>query len=178
LRASLFEKRTDERFRRDVLCHVRAAYNLARWLVGNDHDAEDAVQEATVKALRGFGGYRGGDAKAWYLAIVRNTCMNLLRARSRRAEFETDADEAMDYVAAKAPGPDEMIEKAYDAEQLRRAIEALPATWREMIILREFEQLSYRELAEVASVPIGTVMSRLARARDRLHELLSQGAGA
>lgn len=152
-------------------CHVPAAYNLARWLVGNDHDAEDAVQEAKVKAFRSLASHRGPDTKPWFLAIVRNTCMNLLRQRNRRGEFEEDPP---DLLASPDPNPHEVAERAYDAGRLRRAIEELPATWREMIILREFEQMSYRELAEVASVPIGTVMSRLSRARERLHELLCQ----
>lgn len=169
---SLFERRSEERFNREVLCHLRAAYNLARWLVGNDHDAEDALQEANLKAFRTFGGFRGESGKAWYLAIVRNTCMNLLKAKNRRLQLESDGDEVLANVVERRPGADEMLQREYDAECLRNAIETLPASLREMIILRELEQMSYRELSEIAGVPIGTVMSRLSRARDKLHEIL------
>ncbi len=171
-RVGPFNKPSGDRFQRDVLVHVNAAYNLARWLVGNDHDAEDAVQDASVRAFRAYGSYRGGDTKAWYLAIVRNTSMNLIRSRNRRESHLAGDEDSLMNVPTRSPAPDEAVVKAYDAENLRRAIEALPAAWREMIILREFEQLSYKELAEVAAVPIGTVMSRLARARERLHDLL------
>ena len=148
---------------------MHAAYNLARWLLGNDHDAEDAVQDANLKALRGFAAYRGDGAKAWYLAIVRNTCMNQLRSRRRLTTLDAEEDAEPD-----VGRPDLALFRAIDAERLRHAIECLPPAWREMIILREFEQMSYQELAEVAQVPIGTVMSRLSRARQRLQVLLCE----
>jgi len=160
-----------------VLCHVNAAYNLARWLLADANDAEDAVQEATVRAFKNYGSFRGENAKAWYLAIVRNTCMNVLKAKNRRAEMEVDEDHAFERAADRELRPDEACERAFDAASIQRAIEALPATWRETIILREFAQMRYREIAEVATVPIGTVMSRLARARERLLELLVGDGG-
>jgi RNA polymerase sigma-70 factor (ECF subfamily) len=165
----LFGRRREDRFEREVLCHVRTAYNLARWLLNNDQDAEDAVQEANLKALRGIDGYRGDEPKSWYLAIVRNTCLNMLRSKNRRAEIELD-----DSAPAVAPSPSDLVERSYDAGQLRRAIEQLPFGWRELIVLREFEQMSYREMAEVSGIPVGTVMSRLSRARERLHRILSE----
>jgi len=157
-----------------VLCHLNAAYNLARWLMKNDPDAEDAVQEATIRAFRAFGGFRGGEPKAWYLAIVRNTAMNHLRSKNRRAEIETGDESDLADVPTPTIGPDEAMERTYDAETLRHALEALPPAWREVVVLREFEQMSYRELSEVTGVPIGTVMSRLSRARQRLSELLRE----
>jgi RNA polymerase sigma factor (sigma-70 family) len=171
--AGWFDRRSEDRFQREVLCHIDAAYNLARWLLGNDHDAEDAVQEASVKALRKFSSLRG-EAKPWFLAIVRNACMNTIRDRNRRRGVE--AEENID-LPSTSPTPHDLAISAYNADRIRDAIEVLPTAWKEMIILREFEQMSYRELSEVASIPIGTVMSRLSRARERLYELLCEEEG-
>jgi RNA polymerase sigma factor (sigma-70 family) len=168
----LFDRRDRERFERDVVGHVAAAYNFARWLLNDPNDAEDAVQEATMKAIRNYSSYRGGDLKSWFLAIVRSTCMNVLRSRNRRFDHEADDQELLAEIPARTPGPDEIMERKEEAERLREAIGSLPPTWRELLILREFEQMSYGELAVVADVPIGTVMSRLSRARERLREIL------
>jgi RNA polymerase sigma-70 factor (ECF subfamily) len=142
--------------------------------MGNDQDAEDAVQESVLKALRAFSGQTGPEIKPWFLAIVRNTCLNLLRSRNRRSARELSDEEMLMNLPEGAPGPAAALEITYNAEQLKSALETLPAGYRELIILREFEQMSYKELAEVAAIPIGTVMSRLARARERLHQLLSK----
>jgi RNA polymerase sigma-70 factor (ECF subfamily) len=141
--------------------------------LGNDEDAKDAVQEALIRAFRGYGQFRGGDAKAWFLTTVRNCCMNVARERDRKVDYES---EELENRLSSHETPEHFVFRSFDAEQLRRAIEALPATLRELILLREFEQMSYRELAEVAGIPIGTVMSRLSRARERLHELLCEEA--
>lgn len=158
--------------------HLSAAYNLARWILRNPHDAEDAAQEAFLRAYRFFDGFRGGDAKAWLLAIVRNTCTTW-RERERpssKVEFDEKA-----HANAAAPSPESQLSLAADRAGVHRCIEALPAQYREIVILRELEEMSYRQIAETAGVPIGTVMSRLARARKRLEECLTlsaKGAGA
>ena len=155
--------------------HLRAAYNVARWLVRNDHDAEDVVQESFVKAFLALDRFRGGDARVWLLAIVRNTAMTLLRRR--RSEASPGREEAFDL-----PDPAESIEEtligAEHRNQVRAAIERLPGEFRETLILRELEGLSYKEIAGVLEVPVGTVMSRLARARNLLMRDLMAARGA
>ncbi len=146
-----------ERFERALLPHLDAAYNLARWLTGSGHEAEDAVQEACLRALEYFEGFRGEDGRAWLLAIVRNTCYDRLR-RTRPTEELLDA-------ADSAAGPEALQLQAADRALVHRGMERLPAEYREALVLREMEGLSYREIARVAGVPVGTVMSRLARAR-------------
>ena len=154
-----------EQFERVVLPHLDAAYSLARWLAGNDHDAEDIAQEACVRAFRFLGGHRGGDARAWLLAIVRNTAFSWLRKNRPRAVVSIDDDEIAELEdPAVAAGPF----CAADRNALRSALEALPLEFREAIVLRELEGLSYKEIAEIAGLPVGTVMSRLARARRQL----------
>ncbi|HKU73451.1 MAG TPA: sigma-70 family RNA polymerase sigma factor [Pyrinomonadaceae bacterium] len=158
-------------FEEAVMPHMDAAYNLARWLTRNDADAQDMVQEAYLRALRFFGGFRGTDAKAWLLTIVRNTCYTWLR-RNRSPELSCDFDEVV--LARESEGPDpetEQLMKA-QAQLVNDAIEKLPIEFREVVVLRELEELSYKEIAIVLGVPIGTVMSRLARARKRLLLLL------
>lgn len=167
-----FDRKRDERFEREVVSHLSAAYNLARWILADAHDAEDAVQDSVVKAIRRQSTYAGGDAKAWFLAIVRNTCMNVLRVKSRRAVYEVDSDEELESVATNDANPDAILLRSVDANRLRSAIEELPPPLREVIVLREIEQLSYAEIAQVIEVPIGTVMSRLARSRSRLRDAL------
>jgi RNA polymerase sigma-70 factor (ECF subfamily) len=149
-----------------------SAYNLARWLTRNDQDAEDVVQEAFLRAHRFFPSFRGGDPRAWLLAIVRNACWSWLRVnRPREAGTRLDdVDEAPDSLA---PSAEEELVRRVDAERLREALAALPAEFREVLVLREFEELSYRAIAEVSGIPIGTVMSRLARARGRLQVALA-----
>ena len=162
------------RFEQAVLPHLAAAYNLARWLVRDVHDAEDIVQQAMLRACRGFGTFRGGDAQAWVLAIVRNACYTHLRSNRRADQSSNDALDEQ----ASAPGdlhvdPQAILLQRLDADAMAAAIEALPAPYREVIVLREIEDLPYARIAEVANVPIGTVMSRLSRARQRLAQSLS-----
>jgi RNA polymerase sigma-70 factor, ECF subfamily len=166
-----------ERFESTLLPHMRAAYNLARWLTRSDQDAEDAVQEAYLRAVRFFAGFRGGDARAWLLTIVRNTCYSA-RGRGREAGATVPIDEDTPEMEDAAPGPEELLLQASSGLMVRQALEALPVEFREMVVLRELEGLSYKEMAEVVQLPIGTVMSRLARARARLRRALQQaGAG-
>jgi len=158
-----------EDFQRVFLPHLDAAYNLARWLVKNETDAQDVVQEAYLRALRFSQSFRGGNARAWLLAIVRNTAFTWM-SRNRTGDPSAGFDEEQH--ADEAPPADfEFIRKA-DSEALRAALDELPEEFREMVVLRDVEGFSYKEIAEVADVPIGTVMSRLARARRRLKTAL------
>jgi RNA polymerase sigma factor (sigma-70 family) len=169
----------DERARleRALLPHLGAAYNLARWLTGNDHDAEDAVQETYLRAMKFFGGFHGTDGRAWLLTIVRNTCYTLLQ---RKAVHGTPAvfDEAVHGVTPSASGPPQMLERQENMQSARQAVEALPVELREVVVLRELEGLSYKEIAVAAAIPIGTVMSRLARGRERLQQILGEAGTA
>jgi RNA polymerase sigma-70 factor, ECF subfamily len=153
------------RFEQAVLPHLDAAYNLARWLTRNDADAADVAQEAFLRALRFFGGFRGGDTRAWLLTIVRNASYTWLR-RNRVNELATPFDEETHTV--ESDDPETILLEGADTEMLREALEALPAEFREVVVLRELEGLSYKKIAGIADVPVGTVMSRLARARKRL----------
>jgi len=151
--------------------HLDAAYNLARWLAGNEHDAADIVQDACVRAFRFAGGFRGGNSRAWLLTIVRNTaCSWLKKNRPQAMVFIDDDDfaEIEDDTSTASPfcGADKNV--------LHAALEALPLEFREAIVLRELEGCSYKEIAEVAGVPVGTVMSRLARARRQMQNYLTQ----
>jgi RNA polymerase sigma factor (sigma-70 family) len=162
------------RFESSVLCHLDAAYNLARWLAHNPHDAEDIVQESYLRALRAFDTFRSSDARCWLLSIVRNTSYTWLKKnRSRGPKFI--ADEEMSEIAGDEQNePSAELFRRADRELLREAMEQLPVEYREAIVLREFEGLSYRQIAEIAQVPIGTVMSRLARARKQLEQSLAK----
>ena len=154
-------------FEEAVMPHLDAAYNLARWLTRNEDDAQDMVQEAYLRALRFFGGFHGTDARAWLLTIVRNTCYTWLK-RSRSTEFSGDFDEAVLTKESDAPDPEASHVLKVQAQIINQAIEKLPLEFREVVILRELEELSYKEIAEITAIPIGTVMSRLSRARKRL----------
>ena len=159
-------------FEQMVLPHLDAAYNLARWLAGNDHDAQDVAQEASLRAFRFFEQFRGENARAWLLTIVRNTFYTWLR-KNRPPENTVELnDETLDIedvsVATESGNP-----QFADAEAVRRAIADLPVEFREIVVLREMEGFSYKEIAELAEVPIGTVMSRLARARKLLQKRLA-----
>ena len=160
------------RFEEVVLPHLGAAYNLARWITGNQQDAEDVVQESYLRALKFFGGFRGENGRPWLLTIVRNTCFTWLR-QNRFSELNTELDEDIHYKERVPENPESILLAAAQSEIVRKAIEELPPEFREVIILREMEDMSYKEIAGIASIPVGTVMSRLARARSRLQELLS-----
>jgi RNA polymerase sigma factor (sigma-70 family) len=162
-----------ERFEAVVLPHLDAAYNLARYLLRNDHDAQDVVQDAALRALKYFGGFRGaegGEARAWLLAIVRNTAYTWRRRSPDALATEFDESQHSDAIADDNPEAAAVTES--ERESLRRAIDELPPEFREVIVLRELEGLSYKEISDVAAVPVGTVMSRLSRARRRLEEAL------
>jgi RNA polymerase sigma-70 factor (ECF subfamily) len=168
---------TRERFEQAVLPHLDAAYNLARWLTRNDQDAQDVTQEAFLRAFRFFDGYQGGNMRAWLLTIVRNTCFTWLH-QNRPPEVAVEFDEEIH--SGERPGgadPELQVLASADKETLRRALEELPAIFREALVLRELEGMSYKEIADVSSVSIGTVMSRLARARTRLRESLGAALG-
>jgi RNA polymerase sigma-70 factor (ECF subfamily) len=165
-----------QRFAASVLPHLDAAYSLARWLVRDGHDAEDVVQDAMLRALRHIDGLRGADARPWLLAIVRNAAWAWLRARRPAELVELGEDELDAALAGAADAPDLNPESLAIRRTERRAIDeaiaALPIAFRETLILRELEDLSYREIAQVLDVPVGTVMSRLARARAMLARAL------
>ena len=159
-----------EAFEGVMLPHLDSAHNLARWLTGNDQDAQDIVQEAYLRAYRFFSGFRGGDARAWLLTIVRNTTFTWLR--KNRPAAVTEFDEASHSLDEVAPDPPTILIQNATIDSVRAAITALPTEFREVLILRELEGLSYKQIAEVAELPIGTVMSRLARARGLLQQRL------
>ncbi len=159
-------------FDQTILPHLDAAYNLARWLIGNDHDAEEVAQEACLRAFKFFNGFRGGDARAWLLTIVRRSAWTWLRS-NRRHGASVEFDEELHGGEDLSPTPETALVRAGDVESVRRAIASLPAVFREAIILRELEGCSYKEIADIAGVPIGTVMSRLTRARSQLQTALS-----
>jgi RNA polymerase sigma-70 factor (ECF subfamily) len=158
------------RFEEVVLPHLNAAYNLARWLTRDDSRAEDAVQEACLKAYSFFDSLRG-DSRPWLLTIVRNTCYTMLK-KERRGDAKEEFDEQRHEAGAVECNPERLRQRAADHERLHRALEQLPAEYREVLVLREFEDLSYRQIADVTGVPAGTVMSRLSRARQRLQAIL------
>jgi RNA polymerase sigma-70 factor (ECF subfamily) len=152
---------------------MSAAYNLARWLTRDDTDAQDVVQESYMRALKFFGGFRGGDGRSWLLRIVRNTCHTWLE-RNRPRETSLESSEAeVNTIQSSDLSPERQMMKKGDEEMLQRALEELPLEFREVIIMRELEGLSYKEIAEVTDIPIGTVMSRLARARTKLQQRLA-----
>ena len=159
------------RFEEAVLPHLDAAYTLARHLLRNDHDAEDVVQDAYLRAIRHFGGYRGGNTRAWLLTIVRNTCYSWFRRHHLDAQA-TEFDETVHGDFQRGEDPEEEMLRGALREALDQAIEGLPVEFREVLILRDVQGLSYGEIAEVVGIPVGTVMSRLSRARQRLQRAL------
>ncbi len=163
-----------QRFERLALPHLDAAYNLARWLTHNDHDAQDVVQEAAMRAMRYIGGLRGDSARAWLLQIVRHTCYSWL-AKNRPAErTHFDDDDAWQDIPGPATDePHAVALRNADHAQINQAIAALPIACREVLILRELEDFSYGDIARIADIPVGTVMSRLSRARAMLRQTLS-----
>lgn len=150
--------------------HLDAAHNLARWLLRDQANAEDATQESILRAYRFFPGFRAGDARAWLLQIVRNYCYTWLR-KNRPQEDASELDH--DSLPSETPSPEALAISSHDRDRVARALEALPVHFREIFILRELEGCSYKEIAAITSHPIGTVMSALARARRQLREALS-----
>ncbi len=160
------------RFEQIILPHLDAAYNLARWLTRNDQDAQDMVQEACLRAFRFFSGFRGGDSRVWLLTIVRNTCYTWLQ-QQRREELTIPFQEELHDVGVEDLNPEVLYLRRINQQNIRNAMEELPVEYREVMILRELEELSYREISAIAQIPLGTVMSRLARARQRLQRYLT-----
>lgn len=167
--------RDRERFDECVLPYLDAAYNLARHLLRDAHEAEEAVQESFLRAIRHFGGFRGVDGRAWILTIVRNTCFTQIGRRRSGGEV-VEFDEEAHSLDEAIPGPEAGLVRAMTIESVHAGLGQLPPEFREALMLRELEGLSYKEIAHVTGVPIGTVMSRLARARKQL--LLALGAAA
>ena len=161
-------------FEATVLPHLSGAYNFARWLVQNESDAEDVVQESYLRAFKYFEGYHGGDSRAWLLAIVRNTAYNWLQ-QNRSRQLTAPIDETTESLAAADDqNPETILLARIDQEMLRQALTELPIEFREVMVLREMEELSYKDIAALCDLPIGTVMSRLARGRRRLQERLAR----
>jgi RNA polymerase sigma-70 factor, ECF subfamily len=163
-------------FEAALLPHLDAAYSLARWLTHHDQDAEDIVQEAYLRALRFFGSFQGPGGRAWLLKIVRNTYCTWAE-RHRLCETAVAFDEALHTTDSAAPAPDAALLQQADAELLRAALTELPTELRETIVLRDLEGLSYKEIAGIVDAPLGTVMSRLSRGRQRLQEIVLDRAG-
>jgi len=154
-----------------LVVHLEAAHNLARWLMRNETEAEDVVQESYLRAIRRFAGFRGGDGRAWLLTIVRNGCYDRLRQKGASAQT-TDFDEALHSGARQTMNPETALLVAEKRELVSKSLAELPAEYREVLVMREMEELSYREIADIVEIPMGTVMSRLSRARQRLEQIL------
>ena len=163
------------RFEQLVLPHLDSAANLARWILRNRADCDDVVQEATLRAYRFFGNFHGGDARAWLLQIVRNTCYSWLQ-KNRPTELMTEFDEEVHQ--RPSASPETMATQADERQRLMAALESLSPRLREVLVLRELEGCSYKEIGEITGIPIGTVMSTLSRARERLRQTLTGVAGA
>src|SRR5437868_11227430 len=159
-----------------MLPHLDAAHNLAKWLLRNDEDAQDVVQEAYLRAFRSFGGFRGSNGRAWLLTIVRNTSYTLLK-KNRVVDLTTPFDKEIHTAGHESVSPATILEHSENAELIREAMDELPAEFREILALRYQEGLSYKEIADIAQIPPGTVMSRLARARAKLREYLAARIG-
>lgn len=160
-------------FEQTILPHLNAAFNLARWLIHDDQDAEDIVQESFLRAYKYFASYQGKNSRSWLLSIVRNTCYTWLH-ENRAQRVTVDLDDEISSAEFVNDDPEQGLQIKADHELVAHALEKLPLEYRELIVLRELEELSYKEIALIAGVPIGTVMSRLARARERLKGNLGQ----
>lgn len=167
--SNVLEPQDRVRFEQLVLPHLNSAANLARWLLRNRADSEDVVQEAVLRAFRHFDQFHGGDARAWLLQIVRNSCYTWLQS-NRPAELITEFNEELHQ--QPSPTPESLTVQADERNRLKDALETLPTRSREVLVLRELEGCSYKEIGEIVGIPIGTVMSTLARARERLRRTL------
>jgi RNA polymerase sigma-70 factor, ECF subfamily len=167
----VLEPQERRRFEECVLPHLDAAFNLARWLLRDNANAEDATQESMLRAYRYFRGFHAGDSRAWLLQIVRNTCYTLLK-KNRTQEVVSEFEE--DSIPSDVPSPEDLAIASQDRERVARALEDLPVHFREILVLRELEGCSYKEIAAITSHPIGTVMSALARVRRQLKDALAE----
>jgi len=158
-------------FEETMLPHMDAAHNLAKWLLRNEEDAQDVVQEAYLRAFKSFGGFHGSNGRAWLLTIVRNTSYTLLK-KKRAVDLTTTFDEEIHATGHESVSPATILEQIEDADMVREAMDKLPVEFREILVLRHLEGLSYNEIADIAQLAPGTVMSRLARARGKLKESL------
>ncbi|MEP7084088.1 MAG: sigma-70 family RNA polymerase sigma factor [Betaproteobacteria bacterium] len=166
-------------FEAAAMPHLDAAYNLARWLVRDEHAADDVVQEAFLRALRYFGSFHGDDPKPWLLGIVRNTCFTWLRdnrGAAQTAEYDDEivGEQREPGIEPRADNPEQLLSAKQQSDHLNTAIAQLPPVFREVIILRELEELAYEDIARIAGIPLGTVMSRLSRARSYLRAAMLQ----
>ncbi len=159
------------RFEQCMMPHMNGAYSLARWLTGNHEEAEDVVQEAYLHAFKSFDAYRGGNSRSWLFRIVRNAFYDSLRHKQHQRLAPLPEGRTED-VTDPSPSPDVGLLQKADAELLNQAIAALPVEYREVFVMRDLEDCSYKEIADVAGVPLGTVMSRLARAREQVRKYL------
>jgi RNA polymerase sigma-70 factor (ECF subfamily) len=166
-----------KRFEALVLPHMNSAFNVARWLTHNDQDAQDVVQEAYLRAFRYFGGFRGEDARAWLLSIVRNTFYTWLQQNREHAAETTEFEEDVHSLEADGAGHDDSPEapriRSQSRKRVHNALSSLRLEYREVVVLRELEELSYKEIAVIVGIPMGTVMSRLGRGRQQLAALLA-----
>jgi len=170
------EKEDLSSFEEALLPHLDAAHNLARWLLRNEQDAQDVVQEAYLRAFKSFSGFHGSNGRAWLLTIVRNTSYTLLK-KNHAVDLTTTFDEEIHVAGDESASPATILKHSEDAELIREAMDELPAEFREILTLRHQEGLSYKEIADIAQIPPGTVMSRLARARGKLKEYLGARIG-
>jgi RNA polymerase sigma-70 factor, ECF subfamily len=169
----LKEQDKQTQFERIILRHLDSAFNLARWMIKNDQDAEDIVQESFLRAYKYFSSYQGGNSRSWLLTIVRNTCYTWLHENQTQG-LTLDLNEEISSTEDNMEDPEQCLQIKVDQQSMILALEKLPVEYRELIVLRELEELSYKEIALIAGIPIGTVMSRLARARQRLKKFLEQ----
>ena len=167
----MFDPDLSKRFEEEVVPLLDAAYNMARWLTRNDHDAQDVVQEAYIRAFRSFAGFRGGNTRAWLLKIVRNTCFTWLQ-QNRRMQPAVEFDEDLFGSDLATLNPEEALLQSAGRLALYQALESLPQNFREVLVLRELEELSYQEIVDITGAPMGTIMSRLSRSRDALRQSL------
>lgn len=172
------------RFEREMLPHLDAAYNLAHWILKGSDDAQDVTQEAFLRAFQYFDSFRGENAKAWLLSIVRNSCNTWLRTRPKMESMSADEEghsnpeheRALAAAGSDLPRPDERLMQQADRQRLNESLQSLPTGYREVLVLRELEELSYKQISDIVGVPIGTVMSRLSRARALLLGVLARPA--